>query len=310
MDVKIITVSREFGCRGTEVAEKLAKELKFLLINKSYINDLMLKNGLEEDQLESLEESSPRPFNETRKRYIELMNKLILELAEASPIVLLGRGGQYLFKNHPSAFHIKIIGSIEERVRAVMTQYKLDRVGALKLITEQDRRRDLYINRVFGGDWNDLSLYSLTINMDYFDVTGSVKMITRSIKLANRDNSAFSDVQTLETPKDATGSIPHFAHSSEEEFAKLLDFYRIRWLYESKTFILGCDSEGNITSAFTPDFYLPDYDLYIELTTQKQRLVNYKNRKIRRLRELYPDINIKMIYGRDYKNILRKFGLI
>lgn len=310
MDIKIITVSREFGCNGTEIAEKLAKRLRFLLINKSYINELMLKNGLEEDQLESLEESSLSPFNETRKRYIELMNKLILELAETKPIILLGRGGQFLFKNHPQAFHIKIIGSIEERTKIVMNQYKLDKVTALKLIAEQDRRRDLYISKVFGGDWNDPSLYSLVINMDYFDVASSVKMILRAIKLANRNDFKNSDVQTLEAPKDATGSIPHFAHSSEEEFAKLLDFYRIRWLYEAKTFILECDSDGNIISAFTPDFYLPDYDLYIELTTQKQRLVNYKNRKIRRLKELYPDVNIKMIYGKDYKNILRKFGLI
>lgn len=310
MDIRIITISREFGCSGTEIAERLSKRLKFLLVNKSYINDLMLKNGLEESQLEALEETSLHPFNDARKRYIELMNKLILELAETKPIVLLGRGGQFLFKDNPLAFHIKIIGSIEERTSAVMNQYKLDKIGALKLIAEQDRRRDLYISKVFGGDWNDPSLYSLIINMDYFDVEGSVKMIIRALKLANRDNRIALDSKSLEAPKDATGIIPHFAHSSEEEFARLLDFYRIRWIYEAKTFILECDSEGNITSAFTPDFYLPDYDLYIELTTQKQRLVNYKNKKIRRLKELYPDVNIKMIYGKDYKNILRKFGLI
>ncbi|MBC7320926.1 cytidylate kinase-like family protein [bacterium] len=309
MDVRIITISREFGCNGTEVAERLAKKLKFLLVNKRYINESMVKYGLTEEQLESLEESSLQPFNETRKRYIELMNQLILDLAEERPIVLLGRGGQFLFRNHPSAFHVKLIGSIENRVTEIMAQYKLDKVSALKLISEQDRRRDLYISKIFGGDWHDPSLYSLVINMDYFNVSNAVKMISRSIKLAEK-NSHVKLEESSETLKDATGSIPHFAHSSEEEFAKLLDFYRIRWLYEPKTFILECDSEGNITSAFTPDFYLPDFDLYIELTTQKQRLVNYKNRKIKRLKELYPNVNIKMIYGKDYKNILRKFGLI
>jgi cytidylate kinase len=309
MDIKIITISREFGCNGTEVAERLAKRLKFLFINKSYINEAMIRYGLTEEQLESLEESSLQPFNETRKKYIELMNEVILNLAKERPIVLLGRGGQFLFKDHPYGFHIKLIGSIENRVKAVMAQYKLDKVSALKLISEQDRRRDLYINKIFGGDWHDPSLYSLIINMDYFDVSGAVKMIIRSIRLAERNTPQQVEIDT-ESLKDATGSVPHFAHSSEEEFAKLLDFYRIRWLYEPKTFILECDSEGNITSAFTPDFYLPDFDLYIELTTQRQRLVNYKNRKIRRLKELYPNINIKMIYGKDYKNILRKFGLV
>jgi cytidylate kinase len=309
MDIKIITISREFGCNGTEIAERLAKRLKFLFINKSYINEAMIRYGLTEEQLESLEESSLQPFNETRKKYIELMNEVILNLAKERPIVLLGRGGQFLFKDHPYGFHIKLIGSIENRVKAVMAQYKLDKVSALKLISEQDRRRDLYINKIFGGDWHDPSLYSLIINMDYFSVSGAVKMIIRSIRLAERNTPQQVEIDT-ESLKDATGSVPHFAHSSEEEFAKLLDFYRIRWLYEPKTFILECDSEGNITSAFTPDFYLPDFDLYIELTTQRQRLVNYKNRKIRRLKELYPNINIKMIYGKDYKNILRKFGLV
>jgi cytidylate kinase len=309
MDIKIITISREFGCNGTEVAERLAKRLKFLFINKSYINEAMIRYGLTEEQLESLEESSLQPFNETRKKYIELMNEVILNLAKERPIVLLGRGGQFLFKDHPYGFHIKLIGSIENRVKAVMAQYKLDKVSALKLISEQDRRRDLYINKIFGGDWHDPSLYSLIINMDYFSVSGAVKMIIRSIRLAERNTPQQVEIDT-ESLKDATGSVPHFAHSSEEEFAKLLDFYRIRWLYEPKTFILECDSEGNITSAFTPDFYLPDFDLYIELTTQRQRLVNYKNRKIKRLKELYPNINIKMIYGKDYKNILRKFGLV
>ena len=309
MDIKIITLSREFGCKGTEVAERLARRLKFLFINKSYINEAMIRYGLTEEQLESLEESSLQPFNETRKKYIELMNEVILNLAKEKPIVLLGRGGQFLFKDHPYAFHVKLIGSIENRVKAVMAQYKLDKVSALKLISEQDRRRDLYINKIFGGDWHDPSLYSLIINMDYFDVSSAVKMIIRSIRLAERNTPEQVEIDT-ETLRDATGSVPHFAHSSEEEFAKLLDFYRIRWLYEPKTFILECDSEGNITSAFTPDFYLPDFDLYIELTTQRQRLVNYKNRKIKRLKELYPNVNIKMIYGKDYKNILRKFGLV
>ncbi|NLG70011.1 MAG: hypoxanthine phosphoribosyltransferase, partial [Firmicutes bacterium] len=100
-----------------------------------------------------------------------------------------------------------------------------------------------------------------------------------------------------------------FAHPSEEEFARVLDFYRVRWQYEPTTFPLEWDEQGRVTSAFTPDFYLPDLDLYVELTTMKQGLVSRKNRKIRRLKELYPDLHIKVFYGRDYEKLLRKFGL-
>ncbi|MDO9573599.1 MAG: hypothetical protein Q7I94_01295 [Candidatus Contubernalis sp.] len=81
------------------------------------------------------------------------------------------------------------------------------------------------------------------------------------------------------------------------------------WEYKPRTFPLEWDNEGNITEAFSPDFYLSDYDLYVEITTQRQKLVWKKNRKVRRLREFYPAINIKIIYNKDFKSLLRKFGL-
>ncbi|HET7770822.1 MAG TPA: hypothetical protein VFN74_18765 [Chloroflexota bacterium] len=100
-----------------------------------------------------------------------------------------------------------------------------------------------------------------------------------------------------------------FAHPSEAELASVLDFYQIRWLYEPKTFPLRYDDDGRVIESFTPDFYLPDFDLYLELTTLKQSLVTKKNRKLRRLRELYPGVNVKLLYRRDFLNLARKFGL-
>jgi hypothetical protein len=89
----------------------------------------------------------------------------------------------------------------------------------------------------------------------------------------------------------------------------LLDFYGIVWAYEPRTFVLEEDSAGNPVQAFSPDFYLPAYDLYIEITTLNQKLVTKKNRKVRRLRERYPDVKVKIFYQRDYLNLLVKYGL-
>lgn len=100
-----------------------------------------------------------------------------------------------------------------------------------------------------------------------------------------------------------------FAHPSEEQCARILDFYGIRWEYEPRTFPIDWDKDGNVVQSFTPDFYLPDLDLYIELTTMSQKLVTKKNRKVRLLRELYPDINIKIFYQKDFKSLLLKYGL-
>ena len=99
----------------------------------------------------------------------------------------------------------------------------------------------------------------------------------------------------------------NFAHGSEKEFAKILDFYRIKWKYEPKTFPVEWGKSGNPIVSFTPDFYISDYDLFIELTTLNQKLVTKKNRKLKKLKELYPEINIKLFYRKDFDSILFKF---
>lgn len=100
-----------------------------------------------------------------------------------------------------------------------------------------------------------------------------------------------------------------FAHDSERQFAQLLDFYVIRWEYEPRSFDLAWDEDGRVTKRFTPDFYMPDFDLFIEITTLNQKLVTKKNGKVRRLRELYPDVTCKIFYLRDYLSLVRKYGL-
>ncbi|TMD08454.1 MAG: hypoxanthine phosphoribosyltransferase [Chloroflexi bacterium] len=98
-----------------------------------------------------------------------------------------------------------------------------------------------------------------------------------------------------------------FAHPSEQEFARFLDYYRIRWVYEPTSFPIAWDAE-RVSEMFTPDFYLPETDLYIELTTMRQALVTPKNRKLRLLRELYPDVNVKLLYQKDYQQLLAQAG--
>jgi hypothetical protein len=115
---------------------------------------------------------------------------------------------------------------------------------------------------------------------------------------------------------DASGALDHppldeivFAHASERVAAEILDYYRIRWQYEPKRFPIEWDGNGNVIAYFTPDFYLVDFDMYIELTTMSQKLVTKKNRKVRRLKELYPEINIKVFYQKDFRALLARFGL-
>ncbi|HEY6030741.1 MAG TPA: hypothetical protein VIU44_09265 [Gaiellaceae bacterium] len=93
------------------------------------------------------------------------------------------------------------------------------------------------------------------------------------------------------------------------EYAKILDYHGVPWMYEPRTFVLETDDEGRVVEAFTPDFYLPDQDLYLEVTVMKQSLVTRKNRKLRKLRQLYPDVRIKLFYERDFMRLAARFGL-
>jgi len=126
--------------------------------------------------------------------------------------------------------------------------------------------------------------------------------------LADSPNQAFqTDRPPIVDHSENKIAPPDFAHPSEEEFAKILDFYGLQWDYEPRSFPLRWEGE-QMREMFTPDFYLPELELYLELTTMKQSLVTEKNRKLRRLRELYPDIKIKLLYRRDFHRILAKYG--
>jgi hypoxanthine phosphoribosyltransferase len=103
--------------------------------------------------------------------------------------------------------------------------------------------------------------------------------------------------------------VPRFAYDVEFECAKLLDYYSVPWDYEPTTFVLERAVDGSVVEAFKPDFYLPEQDLYLELTVMKQSLVTRKNRKLRKLRQLYPDIRIKLFYKRDIQRLAERYRL-
>ncbi len=108
---------------------------------------------------------------------------------------------------------------------------------------------------------------------------------------------------------ESTKSQPDFAHQAEVTFARILDYYGIEWLYEPRTFPLHWDEQGDVIEAFSPDFYLPQQDLYIELTTLRPELTTKKNHKVRRMKELYPDVNIKLFKRREMRDLMIKYGL-
>jgi hypoxanthine phosphoribosyltransferase len=97
-----------------------------------------------------------------------------------------------------------------------------------------------------------------------------------------------------------------FAHSVERELAAIFDELGIAWEYEPHTFVLERNPDGSVREAFTPDFYLPEQDVYVECTTMRQPLTSRKNRKIRKLRAQGKIVAV--LYRRDFERLSRKYG--
>ncbi|MEW5921452.1 MAG: cytidylate kinase family protein [Bacillota bacterium] len=329
----VITISRHFGSGGELVARLVAEKMGYLLINKAKIADNMRSIGILEPEMAYFDEKNikfqegalDREMERRRRRYLDGLHEFFYDLAIRENLVILGRGGQLLFRDFPPALHVKIFAPLQSRLERVCRLYNLNEAAAARLISEQDRDREAYLRQVFGCDWLDPGLYHLIINTG---ITGPEEAAVLIVTAARLKESAgeipAKDLEerllqqeapveitglTTGVVHDAGGTTPDFAHPSEAEFACMLDFYRIKWLYEPITFPLEWDSEGTVTEAFTPDFYLPEHNLYLELTTQKQKLVWKKNKKIRRLREIYPDVQVKIIYGRDFRGLLKKYGI-
>jgi hypothetical protein len=115
------------------------------------------------------------------------------------------------------------------------------------------------------------------------------------------DRGLVADHMTSDSP-------PRFAHQSEAELARILDYYGVAWRYEPDVFPISWNADGAVIESFAPDFFLPEIGLYIELTTLKQSLVRKKNRKLRYLRQLYPEIRVKLFYARDFRALMLKYG--
>jgi hypothetical protein len=94
-----------------------------------------------------------------------------------------------------------------------------------------------------------------------------------------------------------------FVYDWEREFSEVLDVYGMLWRYKPRTFAVEWDEEGNFVDSFTPDFYLPEHDLYVELAPWGYGDFGMNVRKVRMLRDLYSAIKIEVIAGRDYKRV-------
>jgi len=107
-------------------------------------------------------------------------------------------------------------------------------------------------------------------------------------------------------PSSITTQSSNFAHPSEKTFSAFLSLYGHKWEYEPIEFALAWNENGQPIRGFRPDFYLPELNVFIELTVLEQRLVTKKNAKIRAFRALYPEVELLVVYQKDFNDIVLK----
>jgi cytidylate kinase len=312
----VITISMEPGAHGEELAARIAGHLGFVLLDDAYLADLWREADLDAMKPESAEEAVPWERNGTDPEAEESFGGLpgfMVQMAEEHDLVIIGRGAQGLFRNRPGVLHVRLVAPRPFRVKQMQVLEGLSAKEARRRIRDLEARTFRRLRLRHGLNWTDPCLYDITLRMDRLSIDQALSLIEAAVEETNvRHVSRKRIVENLlagSAEAEAKGDA-RFVNSAEKEFADFLEFYCIPYEYEPRTFPLKTDPEGKVIEAFTPDFYLPEQDLYIELTTMKQSLVTRKNRKLRELRRLYPEVNIRLFYRRDFLQLMAKYGIL
>ena len=301
----VLTISGDPASRWEEVAHASSQLLSFELVTESRLASWIA----EEFGDEKIPEKAWKPAAVS----------ILTRMATEHHIVIALTGAESLFDALPMLLRADIVAPEARRAGNVMVDQRLERPAALKTLaaldTEAKRLRKSRVGR-------SVKTLDLVLNMEFMDATQAAEILRAAccarhlIEYGLLSGAAEAQMQFQTRLQLAQhGIVPAgqanlkrvaFGHPSEQTFANLLNFYRIEWEYEPRSFPLQWDKDGKVIEAFTPDFYLPQIDLYVELTTMKQALVTKKNRKIKLLRAIYPHVNIQIFYQKDLQDLVFK----
>jgi hypothetical protein len=307
----LITVTGDPASRFEEVAHGAARLLGFELVTEARLAQWLA------------EEFGDAPLPDRAWR--PAAASILARMAAEHHMVVAATGSESLFPPLPALLRVGIVAPEARRVGNVLLDQRLERPEAVKALAKVDLEARRQRKARFGRTTPRAESFDLVLNGEQLEVSQMsdiLRAAAQSRDLAGQGFLAPAAVASMEFQTRLQlarhGIVPAqrahlkravFSHSSEEMFANLLDFYRIQWQYEPRSFPLQWDKDGKVMEAFTPDFYLPEFDLYVELTTMKQALVTRKNRKVKLLRAIYPHINIQVFYQKDFQDLVFKYGL-
>ena len=308
----LLTISGAPASRWEEVAHGAAQLLGFELITESRLAQRMAQ--------EFGDAAIPA------RAWGPAAVSVLAPLAQENHLVIAVDGAEELFHASPALLRARIEAPHAHRVGNLMLDRRLEKPEASACLQDLERAQKRLRKARFGRTSSAPSACDLTASLAHLDVTqaadilaaGAAKRLEHQGTLPSvvvdellfeaRLQLARRAIVPQPAAADREAARAPFGHPSEKMFANLLDFYRIEWEYEPRSFSLQWNKNGEVTEAFTPDFYLPQFDLYVELTTMKQSLVTKKNRKVKMLRTIYPHVNIQVFYQKDFQDLVSKYG--
>lgn len=303
----IITITHLPGTLGSEIARRLHLKLGIPLLRKSDTIELLLQNLADPYDIKLLDES-PKHFLRNAQNGISFKDNIISGLeryADKKNAIIQGVVPGLFLHNHPNAIHINVTAPLAIRRERLLAAKRATTSDVDRTLEESDRQFRRYGSILFQETSTDPYLYHITVNTGKISVDAAVNIIAEAYKDRLAHEVLVDSVEDEKRVKVRQELSSMMKNESEIQFAKVLDMYHIRWTYEPKTFPLEWDEKGNITKAFSPDFYLYDYNLYLELTVMNPKYSNEKKQKIKQIQLMYPNIQVALVQKKDYQHLLR-----
>lgn len=182
--MSVITISRELGSLGTEIAREVAEKVNYEYVDKEKIGKILADFGLASEDFEEIDEKAPPLWDFLsiqRTNFLIRIEAAIYDFARKGKVVIVGRGGQVLLKNVPGTLHIRIFAPFDLRVKRLVESERIDERHAVRMLRRSDHDSAGYIQSLFNADWNDARLYDLVINTEKLSPATAAKLIITSI---------------------------------------------------------------------------------------------------------------------------------
>jgi len=182
--MSVITISRELGSLGTEIAREVAEKVNYEYVDKEKIGKILVDFGLAPEDFEEIDEKAPPLwdfFSIQRTSFLIRIEAAIYDFARKGKVVIVGRGGQVLLRNLPGTLHVRIFAPFDLRVKRLVESERVDERHAVRMLRRSDHDSAAYIQSFFNADWNDASFYDLVINTEKLSPAIAAKLIIASI---------------------------------------------------------------------------------------------------------------------------------